>query len=93
MAEVLDEFPGRKFGKGRRQIYPWNDWLDGRVWRLTRGTDFKSETKSFASTAAVAADRRGLKLRTTRPDADTVVIQAYRVEAEDSAPAERGAGG
>lgn len=36
MAEVVDEMPsGRE--STNDQVYPWSDWLDGRVWRLTQG--------------------------------------------------------
>ena len=80
MAEVLNEFPRRKKNGGRRSIYPWTDWMDGRVWKLTRGVDFAEGVKllSLATAAGNSARKAGLKIRTTRPDQDTIVLQAYR---------------
>ena len=33
MAEVVEEMPGLT-ARGNAPLYPWDQWLDGRVWRL-----------------------------------------------------------
>ena len=35
MAERVDEIPGTR-GGGRPAVYPWAEWLNGEVWKLTR---------------------------------------------------------
>jgi hypothetical protein len=50
------ELPGRS-------AYPWDDWLDGSIWELTRGVDFKGTPNTFRSNARVQAVRRGGKIR------------------------------
>lgn len=35
MAEVVEEMPGLSTG-GNHNKYPWAEWLDGRVWKLTQ---------------------------------------------------------
>ena len=80
MAERLDSFDFRTIG-GKKK-YPWELWFDGNVWKLTRGVDFFVRTEGFRSAAMGAAARRGVQIRTSCPDDQTIVIQAYRAEAD-----------
>lgn len=41
MAERLVEMPERK------GTYPWHDWSDGSVWKITRGEDFSAKLESM----------------------------------------------
>lgn len=70
MAEQLEDYV---FGGSS---YPWDDWLNQKPWRLTKGEDFKSEVTSFQSAAHNAAKEKGLSLKTSREGDDVVVIQA-----------------
>lgn len=46
MAEVLNE--GFIF-VDRRSKYPWNEWLDGKVRKLIKGTDYENNTTNFVA--------------------------------------------
>jgi hypothetical protein len=79
MAETVDAFPHEP-RTGYRRLYPWERWLDGRIWRLEHGVDFKSTAAKFQIAAWRAAKDRGLKL-TTQRNGDVVHIQAHCQEA------------
>lgn len=88
MAEKLQEFDF-KARAGRPDKYPWDEWLDGSVWKLTKADDFpgvKAETMRTAAQAA--AQKRDLKVRTSVQDeGEAVIVQSYAPE-----PAEATAG-
>lgn len=75
MAEILDEFPSFQGGGAGTSKYPWDLWLDGRVWKLTRGVDFYNEPKNFRCQVKNNARVRG-KRTTTSVRGDDVIIQA-----------------
>ena len=70
MAKVLEKY----MFKSRSQKYPWEKWLDGRVWEFIQGKDFKGSTATFRQSATSIAKRRGGKMR-TYADGKKVVIQ------------------
>lgn len=78
MARKVDEFPEVP----SRSRYPWDTWLDGGIWELTQGEDFKGRAATFKSNARSQAKRRGGKVRARilRPsDApDRLYIQYFR---------------
>lgn len=79
MAQVVEELPKRKGGgKGRAEKYPYDEWLDGKIWRLEEGEDkdFQVTKLSFMTSIRGAAKKRGLKLR-SRVLEDAVVVQAF----------------
>ena len=59
MAEILDQFPTT----GGAAVYPWDEWLDGRVRKLRAGEDFKSKPSTFRSNAGLQASKRGGRAR------------------------------
>lgn len=89
MASNLDSFDFGANSKAARQ-YPWDQWLDGQIWRLEAG-DYTAKTPSiFAAITASVAHKRGLKLRHHVDKATgTITLQAYRPEpapASEDAP-------
>jgi hypothetical protein len=74
MAEVTTDKPGRI---GRPCKYPWNEWLDGQVWKLVQGTDFDTAPEAFRDTARHYAIRHGLKFGSCIKG-NRVIIQAIR---------------
>lgn len=65
------------FVKGGRRIRDWDKLLDGGIYLLESGVDFKCKATSMRSVASAVAKNRGKKLRATiKPDGN-VVIQAY----------------
>ena len=73
MARQLDSFPALP----ARQ-YPWEEWLDGRVWQLTKGEDYNSRATTVIANARLQAKRRGGSLRTRllkHEDGEQIVVQ------------------
>ena len=64
--------------RGARPLYPWDQWLDGSAWELTKGVDFQSSIPGFIATAHQAALRRRVLVKTQRKS-NTVYLQAFTV--------------
>lgn len=75
MAERLKSY---EFSGVGITTYPWDEWLDGSIWRLEKGRDFECRYNSFRSHVHVEAKKRGLRVRTSGETATTLVIQAYK---------------
>ena len=75
MAEVIDELP--KYKVGPEAKYPWEQWFDGQVWKLTKGADFLTNPESFRRTAGMAAARMHVHAE-TRVVGDVLFLQASR---------------
>lgn len=63
----------RKHGNAK---YPWDEWLDGRIWKLEEEEDFQVAPESMRAIAYHAARVKGLKIR-VQIDNECVYIQAY----------------
>jgi hypothetical protein len=63
MARTLKrfDFPERHAANSR---YPWDQWLDGQIWQITRGEDFDISTESMRVRLYPAAKARGGSIRT-----------------------------
>lgn len=74
MAEILEsfDFPRKKW------LYPTDEWLDGRIWKLTRGADFTGKVGSMDQYLRHAAKRMGVKVLISVRDDSTVIVQAVR---------------
>ena len=55
--------------------YPWDQWLDGNIWELTKGSDLAQDSEHSRAQVYIAARNRGKKARTTRAG-DVLHIQA-----------------
>jgi hypothetical protein len=64
MAQRITAFPITD-GPVRRR-YPWDDWLDGSVWKLQAGVDFDADVDQFRNRCYTMAARRELSVRTTK---------------------------
>lgn len=76
MAKQLKTFDFPTKPGGRQEQYPWDNWLNGEIWELTRDEDFTITPENFAKTAYTAARRRDLKVRTDS-NQNVLVLQAY----------------
>lgn len=67
MARVLKAYTfavDRPTGKrGRPPLYPWDEWTDGRIWKVTEGIDFTTSRNGFRSCLAGHAKRKGYTLK------------------------------
>jgi hypothetical protein len=59
MSRKLERFPAAATSR-----YPWDDLLNGEVWELVSGEDFKSKPTTIIQSARVQARRRGGSVRT-----------------------------
>jgi hypothetical protein len=77
MARTLKKFDFPGAGRpGRR--YPFDDWLDGRVWCVEPGVDFDSKPEAFRNYVHKAAKARGLKVHTyIEKETGAVIFEAY----------------
>lgn len=69
MAEPVEDFP-----QGSRNKYPWKQWRNGQVWKLTRGEDFTLKMADFRSTVYAHATRYGLRAR-LHSEGDIIYLQ------------------
>lgn len=61
------------------ELYPYDDWFDGDVWKLKMFEDFFVEPGSMQSAVYQAARKRGLKVRTHIPTTeDCLYIQVTK---------------
>jgi hypothetical protein len=74
MVRKLDTFPETRRVK-QPDKYPWDEWLDGSIYELTKGTDYSIKTVSIRSNAQAKAKERGGRLRYAMPSPDVLVIQ------------------
>ena len=76
MAEKLDQWPNNRVRRGAYSRYPWETWLDGNIWKLTKGEDFFADTKSMRMMVYKQAKDRNARCNTTVLDESTIDIQA-----------------
>jgi hypothetical protein len=63
MPRVLEELPEPRLGRPPK--YPYDKWLDGKVWLLVEGEDFEvGAARSVAMGLRAAARKRGQKAKT-----------------------------
>jgi hypothetical protein len=77
MAKVVNEFDFRV----RKSRYPWAEWLDGQIWKLTNGTDFDCTPSAFGNAAYRYARRHGMTVRVC-VDGDEVHLQCRKTKGE-----------
>ena len=77
MAERLDDFEWSRAGKK----YPWDQWFNGEVWKLTKGEDFTIRVDSMITSAYQIAKKRGVRVRVRRiEDEQALVLQRLSSE-------------
>lgn len=76
MAKVMKTY---EFPASKRMRYPWDKWLDGQIWELSRGDDFKIGAEQMRRNVYGAAWSRGLRVRTTR-DQGNLILQAFHAK-------------
>ena len=75
MAERVDRIPGSRAGGVPK--YPWEEWLDGSLWKLIQGKDFECKPESMHSVAKTAARNRHVAVE-VHQRGDRIYIQAQR---------------
>lgn len=80
MATILRSFDWTKTSKNkdaRSKVYPWETWLDGRIWRLEAGEDFNGPPGSLERVIRTTANRRGVRVRVRVQDDGSIVLQQH----------------
>jgi hypothetical protein len=67
MARRIED-PGTIAWDRSMYTYPWSDWLDGQIWELTPGEDFKVSVAAFQAMAHKYARNYDMKIRTKQRD-------------------------
>lgn len=76
MAEILKEYD---FGpKAAGYESPLDKYLDGQIWSLEAGTDFKGEVVRFTNRLRTFAVRKGMKVRIRNVE-PKLIVQFYRI--------------
>ena len=76
MAEILENHPFNR--RGFQAKYPYDEWFDGRIWKLVKGTDYTSTLGSIRASLYGTAAKRGLVVRTSViMDGQGIVVQAH----------------
>lgn len=83
MAKKVKEWPWQGRSRGLGVKYPYDKWMDGSIWMITKGEDFTCTANSMRSALFSAAKERGLKVRTSvvkgsKPE--QLVFQAVKVD-------------
>lgn len=74
MARRLSEFPKDKVESNAQ--YPWDRWLDGSVWKITKDSDFEEELDRFMFKLTLETDKRDLLIRMKLQDT-SVIVQTF----------------
>jgi hypothetical protein len=73
--KTLKTFEFQGFGGGDKGRYDWAKLLDGGIYQLTEGEDFKCKPKTLQMMARNQAKKKGLKLKANMVEGG-IVIQA-----------------
>jgi hypothetical protein len=83
MARVLDDYKPPAY---HGTEYPWDQWLNGKSWLLTKGEDFSCTVRSIGVSIRKAAKKRGLRISVTtyvdpatnKKEENSVVVRAWQ---------------
>jgi hypothetical protein len=88
MAEILREYDWTRASahieNARSRAYPWEEWLDGQIRKLTRGDDFDGPSMSVERVIRTSANRRGIRVR-IRVEGESIYLQAHKEDARGTA--------
>jgi len=76
MAEEITDFEFKK--RGAESLYPFDLWLNGKIWRLTKEGDFpKSSRENMSANLRKQARKRNGRCRVQPEGATDLVIQFF----------------
>lgn len=74
MAEALDDY--HFTSRGAR--YPWREWCDGRIWRITQGVDFEVSVETMRDQIYARARLHGWAVKTSIEGDESLVFKVIR---------------
>jgi len=75
MAKILKRYEPKK-RTGPKAVYPYDTWLDGKIYKLKQGEDFQCTCSSMEGLIRDAAKARFRRVHVYRDDEETIVVQA-----------------
>lgn len=81
MARTLDEYDFNHRKSDR--VYPWTEWVNGRIWEIEQGEDFHGTTKNFAQRLYKEARKRAMKVQVSTPEENRLVFRFREPTEED----------
>lgn len=76
-------------GPGRKALYPWETWFDGKNYELELGVDFKCKTESMVTQVYSAATTAGLEVTVSKQANGNLLVKSKgpkQAEAEAEKP-------
>ena len=73
MAEILENYDFPVWGPQECR-YPYDEWFDGQIWKITKGIDFNCTIESMRVSLWTTAKKRGMKIRTSKKG-DALIFQ------------------
>ena len=73
MAEILENYDFPVWGPQECR-YPYDEWFDGQIWKITKGIDFNCTIESMRVSLWTTAKKRGIKIRTSKKG-DALIFQ------------------
>lgn len=73
-AEVLDSYDWGT-GRTRASKYPWEQWMDGKTYKIKKGIDFESSCSKFIQQLRQRASDYNARVNVANPDDETIVFQ------------------
>lgn len=87
MAEILPIYDwthaSAHITNARSKAYPWDEWLDGQIRKLSRGEDFDGPAMSVERVIRTSANRRGIRVR-IRVEGESIYLQAHLEDARNN---------
>jgi hypothetical protein len=73
MSEILENYDFPLWGP-KDCLYPYDEWFDGQIWKISKGIDFDCTLESMRVSLFTTAKKRGIRIRTARKG-DTLIFQ------------------
>jgi len=74
MSEILENYDFPLWGP-KDCLYPYDEWFDGQIWKISKGIDFNCTIESMRISLFNQAKKRGIKVRTSKKGNDTLIFQ------------------
>lgn len=81
MAEQLKVDLVEEGGAGRPPTYDWDQWTNGKTWKVKKDEDFTCTVVSFITLLHYQARKREMKVTTRRVEGEQLEFQFYTPEA------------
>lgn len=85
MGERIGDFDF-KYTRGRKNKYPWHEWTDGSVWRITQGVDFTCSLQTMSQSLYHRAVRFPFTVQVHKESETSLIFRFTPKEEKDIQP-------